>query len=126
MVGMANDEFRALVDDLAARYGGTKKDLAEAIGISPSALSRLGAKAPPPLALCIRLAHATRTSPAKVLRAAGHGEMNDLLVDLYGPAATFQRQPVAAPIVDKRMALWRTLKAADRRTLEYLLSRLVV
>lgn len=85
------DEFRRLLGELVPQYGGSKQDLARAIGIPPSSLSRLlsgRARSAPGAEVCLRLATVTGTSASKILRAAGKGAVADLLEDLYGAAAT--------------------------------------
>jgi transcriptional regulator with XRE-family HTH domain len=83
-------EFRQLLEELVTQYGGAKKDLAEAIGVTPSTLSHfLRSRAPhaPSVEVCLRLATVTGTSASRILRAAGKGDVADVIEDLYGPAA---------------------------------------
>lgn len=73
-----------ILPELVAQYGGTKQELARAIGITPSAFSRLPHSAPS-VEVCLRLARATGANPDRVLRAAGREATADLLHALYGP-----------------------------------------
>jgi hypothetical protein len=78
--------LRKLIPKLVTDFGGSKQKLAAAIGISPSGFSRL-ATTRPSLEVCLRLASVTGENPSRVLRAAGYGDVADLLEELYGHAA---------------------------------------
>jgi plasmid maintenance system antidote protein VapI len=115
--------FGAMVGELIAHYAGTKQALASAIGITASSLSHLLHAATASTVVCLRLSKVTHTSPGKLLRAAGKGDIAELLEDLYGPA---RRVVIAPPTLDPmerellatyrrldtgmRTALWRILR----------------
>jgi len=113
--------FHIFLGELADSYHGSKKDLARALKISPSRLSRmLKPGCPPPdVAVCLRLAAATATLPSKVLRAAGRDEIADLAEDLYGPAAERRQALVeryGLSAGDKKMLqVWRAMRSSDYR-----------
>ena len=75
-----------ILPELVKRFDGSKGALAKAIGISPSALSRL-AYTQPSIEVCLRLAIATDEDPNRILRAAGWDDVAELLESLYGVAA---------------------------------------
>lgn len=88
--------FREYLHTLIADYGGTKSDFARAVRIKPYALSKLlTTTTPPSPGLCLRIAAATRTSPARLLRLADHDDLVDVLDTLYGP----RREPPADGVV---------------------------
>jgi transcriptional regulator with XRE-family HTH domain len=73
---------------LILKYGGSKQDLAKAIGVTPSTLSHyLAGSSVPNLDTLLLLAVATRTSASDVLKAAGKGVLAKQLELLYGEAA---------------------------------------
>jgi transcriptional regulator with XRE-family HTH domain len=83
--------FRELLRELVTQFGGTKQDLAKAIGITASTLShflRDHSTHVPSTEVCLRLAAVTGASASKVLRAAGKGDVADLIEDLFGVPAT--------------------------------------
>lgn len=112
------DEFRRLLHELVASYGGTKQDLARAVRITPSSLSHLLAEQAthaPSSEVCIRLAHATGTSASKILRAAGKGALADLIEDMYGETAA-RRQPfIGARLTPQEEQHMRAVRALDTR-----------
>jgi transcriptional regulator with XRE-family HTH domain len=83
--------------DAAERRLGSKKAVAEKIGITPSRYSKLYGGNDYSLSVlnCLTLAKATERSPSAVLRAAGKHEIATLLDELYGP-----ERPAAAPDAD--------------------------
>lgn len=109
--------FRRLLLDLVKTYGGTKQDLAKAIGITPSALSHLLAHPTGTASteVCLRLAAVTGTSASRVLRAAGKSAIADLLEDLYGEAA-IRRQPFTGfRLKPSEERTWTALRSLDPR-----------
>ena len=123
-------EFAALLADLVRRHGGTKQAFARAVGVSPSALSRLlaGHARQASTELCLRIAQVARVSASRVLRASGRSSVADLLEELYGEPA-MRRQQFAAPrltpyeqtLIDE----WRTLDAPEQRAMALLMNRTV-
>jgi hypothetical protein len=123
------NEFRRLLHEMVTQYGGTKQDLAYAVGITPSRLSHLLAgRAPsvPSTEVCLRLAVVTRTAPSKVLRAAGKGHVADLIEDLYGAAAA--RRPLFGvlnlkPHEQKYVEAVRALEPREQRAFLFIVQR---
>jgi len=117
-----------LIENLVTEYGGTKKDLAQAVGLRQEDLSpsRTGKKEHPySVEVCLRLALVTSTSPQQLLRAAGHGVVNDLIESLYGPPGKFEQRGFRVkPIEQKHLRKWRALRGPGRRALEFLLDSL--
>lgn len=73
-----------LLTRLVAEFG-SQTALALAIGVSPSRMSRLlGGTYSLEVLNCLRLADVSGESPSVVLRAAGKGDIADLLERLYG------------------------------------------
>jgi transcriptional regulator with XRE-family HTH domain len=88
----------------------TKKAFADEVGLTSSAISRYLRGDPRhvmPIEACLRVAKRTGYSPAKLLRAAGHGDVVDLIEDLFGVAAERRAHFVEG----------RRLTAADERLL---------
>jgi len=88
----------------------TKKAFADEVGLTSSAISRYLRGDPRhvmPIDACLRVAKRTGYSPAKLLRAAGHGDVVDLIEDLFGVAAERRAHFVEG----------RRLTAADERIL---------
>lgn len=105
---MLTDSFLRFLGSLVHRYGGTKKELARAIGIRPSALSAILKTGFMSAEVALRLARATQTSPSHILRGAGKGELADLIEDQYGDAAVRRGAPAPA------------IKASEQRVLDRL------
>ena len=74
----------AILPELIAQYSGSKKHLAEAIGLSPQAFSRL-ATTSPSIDLCLKLSAATGVNPQRILRSAGRHDAADALDKHFGP-----------------------------------------
>lgn len=113
-----------LVTDLVRRFGGNKQDFAKAVGISPSALSRLMAqpmKHQPSPEVCLRLARVGRVSGARVMRAAGYAILTDLIEELFGAAAD-QRQRFfsVTPREQTHLEEWRDLDPDVQKALNAL------
>lgn len=119
--------LKAMVAMLVNRFGGSQKEFAIAVGISPSALSRAVAqpwRRPPSVEVCFRMATVGRVNAAKVLRAAGYAALVDQIEEHFGPAAD-QRQRFGDHVTPKELihlARWRaadpTLVRAFERILE--------
>lgn len=80
-----SSSFATLLHRLATRFP-SRRAFAIAIGTDPSRLSRAMNGDPTMFDVlrCLYVARATRESPSVVLRAAGKGEIADLLEELYG------------------------------------------
>jgi transcriptional regulator with XRE-family HTH domain len=121
--------FAPLLRHLLTNFGGNKQKFAKALGIAPSALSRLlnpRARTVPSLLLCLRMAHLGRTDASRVLRAAGHDEAAQLLEHLYGDPV--EHPDIGAAVTAHELAHlvnWRLLAAPDVRALELLIDRAV-
>jgi len=115
-----------ILDELAITYGGSKANLAKAIGITPSAFSRL-ANTPPSVEVCLRLAHVTGENPSKILRAAGRGDIADLLETLYGHAGhrRARRGPRTSPKEQTLIEALRRVDAGTRRALDVVIGMVV-
>jgi len=76
--------FRVLLKRLSKAYP-TVKAFAQALDVDPSHLSRaMHTEQPFDVRGCLRLARVTGTSPGEVLRAAGKGDIAELIEELYG------------------------------------------
>lgn len=112
--------FRALLKDLITRYGGNKKDFAQALGITQSTLSHwirtVGVF--PSVEMCLRLATITGENASKILRAAEKGEIADVLEDQYGaPRKHVTGHAVTAtPREQAHLITLRSLGKRNRRT----------
>lgn len=116
--------FARLLRRLVKEFGGTKQELAQAIGVRPSQFSRfLSGAATPSLETCLCLAHVTHTSVTVVLRAAGRGDLAVLLEQLYGTPATYRRGSELKPVERRRLAQIRALDPAARKAFTVLLAR---
>lgn len=125
-----SSEFGQLLSRLVTQYGGGKQDLAKAIGVTPSTFSRMLAGQVPQkhtTDLCLRLAHVTKTSASKALRAAGKAAIADLLEDLYGYPARHRPRGGGghvSPLEEQFLYKYRSLKPADRKAIAVILSDL--
>lgn len=121
--------FPQFLRALVRRYGGTDQSFASAAEITESQLSHWKhGRGTPGLESCLRIAKASGENASQVLRAAGHGELADLVEHLYGPAAerraTFHRD---RPVTGAEQALldrWRLLTPHDRQTILRLIASL--
>lgn len=126
---MTLTSFAPLLRHLRTNFGGSKQQFAKALGIAPSALSRLlnpRARLQPPILLCLKMAHLGRTDASRVLRGAGHDEAASLLEHLYGEAVP--HPDIGAAVTAHELAHlvnWRQLAATDVRALELLIDRAV-
>ncbi|HEX8030327.1 MAG TPA: helix-turn-helix transcriptional regulator [Vicinamibacterales bacterium] len=77
--------FRALLDEGEELFA-TQKEFAEAIGINPTRYSKMARGDAYTLNVrnCLSLAGILKRAPTEVLRAAGKGDIADLLDQLYG------------------------------------------
>lgn len=109
----------ALLRRIRDRFG-TQFAMAAAIGISGSRLGRAMKGQDTLNALnCVRLAVAAGERPSTILRAAGKGELADLLEQLYGKSAA------AIPAHEQRtLAQLHSLTTADRAAIEHLIDAL--
>jgi len=106
----------------------TKKAFADEVGLTSSAISRYLRGDPRhvmPIDACLRVAKRTGYSPAKLLRAAGHGDVADLIEDLFGVAAERRAHFVEGrrlTAADERMlAQYRSLSPKPQRLVQGLL-----
>jgi len=126
---MTPHHFAPLLRHLLTNFGGTKQAFAKALGIAPSALSRLlsqRAAPPPSILLCLRMAQLGRTDASRVLRGAGHQEAADLLEALYG--APIARPDLGAHVTAHELSHlvdWRKLTAADIRAINVFIDRAI-
>jgi hypothetical protein len=123
MEGFGMQEFRELLPELVAQYGGSKAQLAKAIGITPASFSRLTTTMPS-ADVCLRLAAVTHANPSVILRAAGRGDVATLLEGLYGHAATRARSAHKPSDEAFLMALKKVPK--DRKRAIWLLIELAI
>jgi transcriptional regulator with XRE-family HTH domain len=108
------DSFSRLLQKLVGTYGGTKQDLATAIGVTPSRFSHLLSRsAEPTVDMCLKLASVTGASATDVLRAAGKGETAALIEELFGKA-TRTVEPLLTPKEIRHMSYWRLLYEKER------------
>jgi transcriptional regulator with XRE-family HTH domain len=118
--------------ELLDTYGGTQQDFATAIGKSRATvshwLSRETARRPG-VEVCLRIAGVTETSASRVLRAAGHAAVADLLETLYGPAvpsAALRARTAVSPADVRVLAQLHALDPKTVRAVRHLLQRLSV
>lgn len=119
-----SDDFAGFLEELVEQYGGTQKALATALGLHESAISHWK-DGPPGVQHCLELARVTRTRASKILRAAGHAKVAELIEDLYGSAAIQQRPTGLTPLEEKHIREWRALPIRERKALEVIVARLV-
>jgi hypothetical protein len=118
--------FAELLSRLATRFP-SRRAFAIAIGTDPSRLSRAMNGDPTMFDVlrCLYVARATRENPSVVLRAAGKGEIADLLEELYGEPKTpealmvlhaFKRlgADVQAPVLDLLKDLYQVAPPPQR------------
>lgn len=113
VAGTASEiDLQALLQTLIDTTYGTQDALAKAIGISPSRISRV-LKNPDSLSVenCLKLAKVTGLAPDEIFRAAGKSEVNALIRELYGDAASARRRDDELDMSDEtRRALKRLLE----------------
>lgn len=87
--GVPDNDLQVLLKKLVARYG-TQSALADAIGLTDSRLTKVlrGDSGGLGVLNCLRLAKVAGVAPSTVLRAAGKGDIADLIEDMYGKSAT--------------------------------------
>lgn len=104
-------DFPRLLRELLTQFGGTRRDLARAVGVTPAGLTGLLRGAAPAVDVCLRLALVTGTPASLVLRAAGHGDIDELIQYLYGPAVKFRLVDgrLLTPLEEQRLKQWRRL-----------------
>lgn len=126
---MSSTTFAALLRELVQDWGGPKSSFARAIQISPSRLSHALAGTDHftvGIELCLRIARATGMSPSRVLRAAGKGEVADLIEELYGkavPRPTFTQQGHRRLEQERHWDLWQSIDPRAQRALTVLLEQ---
>ena len=121
--------FARLLLALVRASGGEKQAFARAVRISPASLSRqlAGTDRPLETEACLRIAHHAGVSASRVLRAAGRGEVADLLEDLYGePAIRRANRPGIELTISERdsLAILRALAPREHRAALLLLRRI--
>lgn len=118
-------DYGHLLQELVTHFGGSKQDLARAVRITPFAFSRLKRKAPD-LETALRLAHVTGTSASRVLRGFGLTDINDIIEELYGPPAKFQRRRLdMTPVDEKHLKSWRALRTPERKAFDLLIAKVL-
>jgi hypothetical protein len=116
-------EFKRLLDR-AEHIKGQKQLAAEAIGIKPSRYSKLygGNNYSLSVENCLRLATVIRESPGVVLRAAGKGEVAELIEKLYGTVADMG--PTLPNVVREASEILMQMTEADQEWAIGILRRL--
>ena len=108
-------EFQRLLNTAIKASGGRKKDFADAIGLTPSGLSRLTA-ASASVYYCLRIAQvAGQVNPSRLLRAAGQDDTADLIESLYGEPAGLRGRPRYTATEDRIIGALRKLPASTAR-----------
>ncbi len=113
-------DFQELLADVRKGYS-SQKEFAKALGIDPSRLSKainLG-EFPFNAENCLRLAKLSGKSPSAILRAAGKGDIAELIESLYGKQWT---DLLTKDELELLMA-WRTQTHEERQALLLLLRR---
>lgn len=110
------NDFQKLLQDISAQFP-TTLAMAKAIGVNASRLSRAlnGDSYPFDALRCLRMAHATGRNATQILRAAGKGELADLIERLYGDAS---KKSMNA----EQSALLENFNRADRQSQHALLT----
>lgn len=107
-----------LLAELRATYGGSQQEYADAIGITRPHLSHLLSGQPQyataSVEVCLQIAKVSKTSASRVLRAAGKGDVADLLERLYGGPALVRTSDPSVSDAERR--LLAKLKSLDRKT----------
>lgn|SRR5262245_16925389 len=115
------EPLQKLLDRLAAKFP-SQAAFANAIGIHPSHLSKAlrGRGDTFDIARCLRIADATHENPSVVLRAAGRGDIADLIEKLYGEPRGQEERVIVDAINDlapaEREAFTALLKRAAAKT----------
>jgi transcriptional regulator with XRE-family HTH domain len=114
-------DFRALLQRIAGAYP-THRALAKAIGVTPSRLSRAmsgsGGDVPFNIENCLKLASVSGESPSEILRAAGKGNVADLIESVYG------REPEFTSKDREILEAWRALSPRAQGAMAALLDDL--
>jgi len=124
---MKNDsQFGSLLGEALRRSGQKKRLFAQALGISPSALSRLlhSAGGAPDCALCLRVARMSGISPFTVLHAADQGEVADLLRTLFADPPPPDGLGALTPEEQRLVRGVRALSPAGRRAVRAIVEAL--
>jgi len=108
------DDFKGLLNRIAGTFK-TQKELADALDIDPSRLSRAinAGDFPFNVENCLRLAKLSGEPPSAVLRAAGKADIAELIESLYGPEKT-----VTDPVVVSLIENWDQLTSEKRNFLD--------
>jgi transcriptional regulator with XRE-family HTH domain len=116
---LEKQNFKSFLNQIAERFP-SRAALAKRLGITPSRLSRALNTGDFPLNVenCLRLAKVSGEPPSDVLRAAGKGDVVDLIESLYGAKSEFTW--------DERELLneWRSLNERARMSLRTLVADL--
>lgn len=102
-----------MLDRLArTHFDGKTTHLAAAIGVTPSRFSRLMRQGEYSLSAenCLRVSRVTGEDPDQVLRAAGKGDVADLIHELYGKADASAEEK-------QLLRTWRSLPEDRRKVL---------
>lgn len=109
---VAVDDFTDLLNRIADRFP-TRLALAKALDINASRLSRAlnGTDKHTSFNIenCLKLAQVSGEPPADVLRAAGKGDIAELIESLYGP-----ERRVSDPVVQGLLQHWPTFTAEEK------------
>lgn len=101
---MASADFRALLRSLVQRYG-TKDALGKLIGMSGSRVGRaIDGQYSFNITNCLKLSKATGAPASQVLRAAGKGDVADLIESLYGAERVPEREESREPALVAALA----------------------
>lgn len=103
-------DLQQLLAGFVAEFG-SQTALGKAIGVSASRLSRVmsGEEHSLEVLNCLKLADVTGRSPSVVLRAAGKGDVADLIEKLYGKARP-AGEPAIPPIDREHLEKWQRLR----------------
>lgn len=110
--------FKDLLDRIARRFP-SKKAFADAMDIDPSRLTRAinAGDFPFNVENCLRLARLSGESPSEILRAAGKGNVADLIELLYGKDRTRLLTPAERELLDA----WATMSPRARDALQLII-----
>lgn len=109
---MTSPALRKILDAYLEHYD-SHADAAEPLGITGSRLGRIRkGENSPEVGTCLRLAMAGGFKPGDVLRAAGKGDVADLLDTLYGKVGTALPDRHARDLAARRASLPPALQKA--------------
>jgi hypothetical protein len=103
------NDFREILERAAKRFQ-SKQAFARAVGLTPSRFSRVLRGESMEVVNCLKVAKLAGEAPSRVLRAAGKGEIADLIEELYRINAEDPRHDRE---LSRALVAMQTLRAAS-------------